>query len=53
MGFPVAHLKGIPLFIVPLIKKLIADKFITYHVHTSSAIFGRVFLCSPFFSTVP
>lgn len=52
MGFPIVYLKGIPLFIVTFIKKLIADKFITHHVHRSSVIFGCVFLYSAFFLTI-
>lgn len=52
MGFPIAYLKGIPLFIVTFIKKFIADKLITHHVHRSSIIFGCVFLYSALFLTI-
>lgn len=52
MGFPIAYLQGIPLFIVTLIKKLIADKFITHRVHRYSVIFGCVFLYSALFLTI-
>ena len=52
MGFPIAYLKGIPLFIVTFIKKLIADKFITHRVQRSSIIFGCVLLYSVLFLTI-
>lgn len=52
MGFPIAYLKGIALFIVTSIKELIADKFIIHHVHRSSIIFGHVFLYSALFLTI-
>lgn len=52
MGFPIAYLKGIPLFIVTFIKKLIANKFITHRVHRSSVVFGCVFLHSPLVLTI-
>lgn len=46
------YLKGIPLLIVTLIKKLTANKFITHRVHRSSVVFGCVFLHSALVLTI-